>query len=303
MSSDLERRWKPELWERRQAREWVRTPPPGEEFSAHGDASVRLERLLRALRVYDWGRRNYLNVRVVSHRVQLRRLPRAFAGLRILQISDVHADLDVALTPVVCQALAGLSYDYCVWTGDFRNSHGGPSQPCLNEVSRMLARVTAPSFAILGNHDFAEKVPHLEAMGIRVLINEAVPLQRGGARIWLGGVDDPDYFQTHDIAAVRSAIPSEECAVLLAHSPCVYREVQRAGFDLMLSGHTHGGQICLPGALPILRTGRCPLDLLNGPWNHRGMSGYTSPGTGASILPIRYFCPPEMTLHILQPAS
>src|SRR5260370_32522655 len=89
---------------------------------------------------------------------------------------------------------------------------------------------------------------------------------------------------------------------ILSHTPEVYREAAHANFDLMLSGHTHGGQICLPGSIPIKLEAVLPRRMGAGAWKYHNMTGYTSVGAGSSVLPVRLNCPPEITLHCLRRA-
>ena len=86
-------------------------------------------------------------------------------------------------------------------------------------------------------------------------------------------------------------------------APEIYRQAAHAGFDLILSGHTHGGQICLPGGIPILLEADVPRALGAGSWRHRRMVGYTSVGTGSSVVPVRFNNRPEITLHRLVGAA
>ena len=88
--------------------------------------------------------------------------------------------------------------------------------------------------------------------------------------------------------------------MLLSHTPEIYRQAANADFNLMLSGHTHGGQICLPGRIPITLNAALPRQMGAGPWKHRAMDGYTSVGAGSSVVPVRFNCRPEITLHHLQ---
>jgi hypothetical protein len=118
----------------------------------------------------------------------------------------------------------------------------------------------------------------------------------------VAGIDDAHYFQVHNIEKAMAGVPHEETSVLLSHTPEIYRLAASAGFDLLLSGHTHGGQICLPGRFPITLDARLPRHMASGAWQYRGLSGYTSVGVGASVVPVRFNCPPEITLHRLLPA-
>jgi hypothetical protein len=152
-------------------------------------------------------------------------------------------------------------------------------------------------YGVLGNHDFVEIVQPLERAGMRFLLNEVVEIDHNGARFHIAGIDDPHFYRTHDLAGVRDRIPDDAFSILLSHSPETYRDAAAYGFSMMLSGHTHGGQICLPGGHALIKVCDVPRRLLAGAWTHRGMLGYTSVGTGSCGVPLRYFCPPEITLH------
>jgi predicted MPP superfamily phosphohydrolase len=141
--------------------------------------------------------------------------------------------------------------------------------------------------------------PTVEAMGIRMLFNECDPIIRDGQRIFLAGVDDPHFYRADDIEKATSQIPSDALSILLAHTPEVYDRALSAGFDLMLCGHTHGGQLCLPGGTRIKLEAAFPRSMGAGPWRYGAMVGYTSVGAGTSLLPVRLNCQPEITLHTL----
>ena len=146
-------------------------------------------------------------------------------------------------------------------------------------------------------------VPDLEALGIRVLLNECVAINRGEASIYLAGVDDAHFYRADDIEKAAAGIPQGCVSVLLSHTPEIYNQAARAGFDLMLSGHTHGGQICLPGEIPITLDAVLPRSFGSGAWTYGEMAGYTSVGAGSSVVPVRFNCPPEITLHELHSAG
>jgi predicted MPP superfamily phosphohydrolase len=140
-------------------------------------------------------------------------------------------------------------------------------------------------------------VPGLEALGIRILLNECISIERGEHRIHIAGIDDAHFYQSNSIARAAAGMLSENFSVLLSHTPEVYREAERSGFDVMLSGHTHGGQICLPGGIPITLDAKLPRHMGKGAWRYGKLRGYTSVGAGSSVVPVRFNCPPEITLH------
>jgi len=124
--------------------------------------------------------------------------------------------------------------------------------------------------------------------------------RRGDQAIYLAGIDDAHYYRVDNIEKAASKIPDNGLSILLSHTPEVYCQAAHAGFDLLLSGHTHGGQICLPGPIPITLDSVLPRHMGSGSWKHRDMVGYTSVGVGTSIVPVRINCLPEITLHHLQ---
>jgi predicted MPP superfamily phosphohydrolase len=146
-------------------------------------------------------------------------------------------------------------------------------------------------------------VPELESMGIEVLLNESVKLTRGGGVIHLAGVDDAHYYRVDNIEKAAEGIPLDGLSILLSHTPEIYRQAAHSGFDLFFCGHTHGGQICLPGGYPITLDARCPRRLGYGNWQYGEMRGYTSAGAGTSIVEVRLNCLPEIVLHTLERSS
>jgi predicted MPP superfamily phosphohydrolase len=271
---------------------------PENWYSVHG----AIRHSLRLVGLYERAQRNARSIRLVRNPLALRGLPRPFEGLRVLQLSDLHTDLDPRITAAIAREVQGLDYDLCVLTGDYRARTYGPFEPALEGLRIVRAELKGPIYAILGNHDTIRLVPGLEAMGMRVLLNETIPIERDGAALYLAGIDDAHYYQVHNIQQSAAAIPHDGCSLLLSHTPEVYRHAAHAGFHAMLSGHTHGGQICLPGGYAITWDARCPRRLAAGPWSHAGMSGYTSVGSGSSVVNARVNCLPEITIHELMRA-
>ena len=232
--------------------------------------------------------------------MRLAKLPSAFDGFTILHLSDLHADLCAAAMRRAAELAHGLDYDLCVLTGDYRGRTHGDCTPCLEAVARLCESLHGDVYAVLGNHDSITMVPDLEALGVRVLLNECVVIERGKASIYLAGVDDAHFFRADNIEKAAAEIPQGCVSVLLSHTPEIYRQAAHAGFDLMLSGHTHGGQICLPGGVPILLEADLPRAFAAGAWRHGEMAGYTSVGTGSSVVPVRFNSRPEITLHRLE---
>ena len=250
--------------------------------------------------LYWRGLRNARDVEVTRNPITSSRLPKAFDGYKILHLSDLHADMSGAITERVARLVADCDYDVCVMTGDYRAQTSGPHDAAVSGIKRIREALRGPIYGVLGNHDNAAMVPALEALGVRLLMNECVAIECGEARIQLAGVDDAHFFRMDNIEKAAAQIPESDFSILLSHTPEIYRQVAHAGFDVMLSGHTHGGQICLPGGIPVTLDSVLPRQLGSGAWRHAGMTGYTSRGAGCSILPVRFNCRPEITLHQLK---
>ena len=255
---------------------------------------------LRLIGLHGRGRRNTLRIGLREHEVKLPGLPAVFDGYTLLHISDPHVDMNREIVQALIERVRMLDYDLCVLTGDYRYRTFGPFEPALAAMALLRGHLRSPVYAVLGNHDSIRMVPGLETMGIRVLLNESVVLKRNGAAIHLAGIDDAHYFQVDNIEKAAHDIPHEAVSILLSHTPETYRNAAHAGFRLMLCGHTHGGQICLPGGIPIITDADCPRALAAGPWKYHSLLGYTSVGAGASIVDVRLNCLPEITRHRLR---
>lgn len=258
-----------------------------------------IDACLRAAGLAGVAHRNFLDVRVVENRVLVPGLPGAFDGFRLTQITDLHCDLEPELMDVVEATMSGITCDAVVLTGDYHDHIGHGGGLSLELMLRLISKLPHPRFCVFGNHDFLSRVAVFERAGLPVLLNEHATIARGGQQIHVCGVDDPRFFRTHDLARARLGIPPGSITILLAHSPQVAEEAAALGYSLMLCGHTHGGQLCLPGGIPVLRNAPVPYRLLGGPWIVNGMPGYTSRGTGACGVAARLFCPPEITIHVL----
>lgn len=265
-------------------------------YSVHG----LIRTCLRLCGLHGRGKRNARSIRVIRNEITLPRLPRVFDGLTLLHLSDLHLDMSPDMPAALAAAVENLSYDLCVFTGDFRARTFGPWKPALEAMSRVIPRLSGPLYGVLGNHDTVRMLPGLEAMGVQILMNEAVKLEREGKAIYLAGIDDPHYYRADNLEKAVETIPAGATIILLAHSPEIYLNAAYAGCDLLLCGHTHGGQICLPGGIPLMRNADAPYRLCAGSWRYGRMQGYTSRGCGVSVVDVRLNCPPEVTLHILR---
>jgi len=265
-------------------------------YSAH---SV-IKNSLKLVGLYKRAARNTLDIEVVENIVRLRYLPESLQGLRILHLSDLHLDMTEDFGHALVERVRDAQYDLCVWTGDYRYRTYGDFEPVMEAIRHLRANLTGPVYAVLGNHDSVRMVPEFEDADIQMLMNESVVIERGDNRLHLAGIDDAHFFGVGNIEKALSAVPDGGLTVLLSHTPEVYRQAAHAGVSLFLCGHTHGGQICLPGGIPVLLDARIPRKFGRGNWHFAGMHGYTSRGAGSSVVGARLNCRPEITVHELQ---
>lgn len=250
--------------------------------------------------LYERAKRNAMDIRLRRHDIPIVGLPARFDGYTILQLSDLHMDMNPAFASVLATRLEGLNYDICVFSGDYRYLTFGDIEPALRGLEHVCAKLRQPCYGILGNHDSITMVPALEAMGIKMLMNETTCLERQGEMIYLAGIDDAHFYRLDNLEKASHGINQEQAvSILLTHTPEVYKQAAHIGFNVMLCGHTHGGQICLPGGLPLLWDADCPRRIVRGAWRYQNLQGYTSVGAGASIVDVRLNCPPEITMHRL----
>lgn len=259
---------------------------------------------LRAVGLLGRARRNALDIRIAYQDWPLRGLPAVFDGFRLLHLTDLHLDINDQALHAISEQVRGIQdYDACVLTGDYRARTFGGIERALAGLESLVTHLKRPLYGVLGNHDSVRMLPQMEAMGIRMLLNESVRFDRGDASIYLAGIDDAHYFRVDSIEKAAEAIPDGQTKILLSHTPEIYRQAAFAEFDLMLCGHTHGGQICLPGGVPLILDARIPRHFGRGRWRYHRMQGYTSAGAGTSIADVRLNCPPEITVHRLLAAG
>lgn len=297
--ADLRRRLEPRFAVEAQHRKGRRAHGRGDYLLRHDRIIAPILRMvLRSLGLYSRGVRNALNPTLRKVRINFPDLPSAFEGFRLLHLTDFHIDGVDGLAETLATRLGDLVADVCALTGDYRFETEGPCAAVYPRMRTVLSAIRARAgiFGVLGNHDAAEIAFELSNCGVRMLVNDAVELRRDGESIWLAGVDDPHYYGCDDLRRALGNVPAQSFKILLAHSPEMFAEAAEAGIHLYLCGHTHGGQICLPKWGPVLRNAQCPKAYTSGLWRHNGMWGYTSHGVGASMLPVRYNCPPEVAL-------
>lgn len=228
-------------------------------------------------------------------------LPPAFDGYRILHISDPHFDSLPQLEEAMLAALDGRSVDIAVVTGDIADQFNGPWKTFLPPMRRLISEI-APAdgfYAVLGNHDSWRMVAPLEAQGVTMLINETAIIDKKGNCISLTGVDDPSNYYSPEADRALWTAPAG-FKIALVHSAELADIACRAGHALYLAGHSHGGQISLPGGVPVMTGMQRLRKFSRGVWRHGGMAGYTSTGVGVSGMPYRLFANGEIALLTLR---
>ncbi|MGF1530084.1 MAG: metallophosphoesterase [Puniceicoccaceae bacterium] len=218
--------------------------------------------------------------------------------LQILHLSDFHLDLSPGVISRTIQLLESLEPDLILCTGDFFDKAASPSNLLLDAYAELLAAAPGTIYAVPGNHDTLAAIEALEQIGYRFLINESTSLQVAGYRLFLSGIEDPHLYCGEDFELLRPfPDPSEvDLWILLSHAPEAYQKAAKAGYHLMLCGHTHGGQICWKEGRPIIGNARVPKFLVTGLWHYQQLTGHTSRGVGSGQYPVRFNCPPEISL-------
>ena len=234
---------------------------------------------------------------IEHHQIYLKRLPRALDGFRIVQLSDIHHSPFTSREIIerAVRTASSLQPDIIALTGDYLSKDRSYAAPCAELMGRLRARHGV--FAVLGNHDHwtdAALITDLfRAEGISVLVNQGMRFEKNGAAFWLAGVDD-SMVGLEDLSLALAGSQDSEMKLVLAHNPIVLRRAARAGVDLVLSGHTHGGQVNLRSERSA--SGRPRRRLLKGLSRQGDTQIYVSRGLGTVVLPVRFGCPPEVSL-------
>src|SRR6266496_2850143 len=232
---------------------------------------------------------------IEHHPIHLRRLPEAFDGFRIVQLTDIHHSPFTSREQIE-RAVAvanSLQPDIVALTGDYISKERQYAAPCAELLGKLRARHGV--YAVLGNHDHwtdAALITDLfRAEGMTVLVNQGMRFEKGGSSFWLAGVDDT-MVGLEDLPLALAGSSVDEFKLLLAHNPVILRRAARAGVDLVLSGHTHGGQVSLRPERSA--SGRPRRRLLKGLARQGETQIYVTRGLGTVVLPVRLGCPPEV---------
>ncbi len=260
----------------------------------------------------------WANARVWNARVEIRdeKIPAAFDGFVLCQVSDVHNEARGEGNAALLRALREAAPDLICITGDFLDSRRTDLDFAL-ELAGQLAEI-APAVYVTGNHearlmDLSALEAGLAARGVRVLRDGWMPLARGGEEIALLGLDDPGFAagedwtlaegldQTQARLSALLAQAGDRFSLVLSHRPELLPAYADAGADLVLSGHAHGGQVRLPGIGGLFAPGQGILPRLTSGVHARGETRLVvSRGLGNSAFPLRVFNPPEIVTVTLR---
>jgi predicted MPP superfamily phosphohydrolase len=243
---------------------------------------------------YALAEANTLTIEKVN--ITLKRLPKNLDGFRIVHLSDIHHSPFTSLEHITraVEIASSLKPDMFVLTGDFVSHESEYIAPMAEVMGTLKSEFG--TFACLGNHDHwtdAELVTNrLRGENITVLINEGFRFTARGSSFWLCGVDDYMVGETDLRAALRGSFP-DEIKILLAHNPKILYRAARASVDLMLSGHTHGGQVKIRNEEKRILPRR---KFASGLYRRKDTQVYITRGIGTVVLPVRFGCPPEVSL-------
>jgi len=258
---------------------------------------------LAAVFLVSW-RKSMTWLKIKHEEVYTSKLPRGARPIRILHISDLHGRDDMEMNLDIWREVDRLDFDLAVITGDIVLRDHANLKPHLAGLRALAARV--PTFFVDGNHEkgiYGEVAQRLSDVGIRVLANEKVKVRAGDSEIDMIGYRDYYFLQKEGFFGVDklTAQDSGRYTVILEHQPQLFPLLKGRPFDLMLSGHTHGGQVRLP-LLPVLYApGQGILPRYGQGWYSQEKGGfvnnlYISQGIGATKFPVRLFNRPEIAI-------
>jgi predicted MPP superfamily phosphohydrolase len=252
--------------------------------------------------VFEFGF-THRRIKATETDVEIVDLPEIFDGFKIVQLSDFHRSRWIGENHIreAGDIARSLEPDMVVFTGDMVTGSAGQIWSCLDAIGY----IPSPwgTFGVLGNHDWwsGERVIRdaLETVGVTVLSNTSIRIGSRGSHIWLLGVEDL-WSRRASLAAANSGVDDNAPRILLCHNPDILPSAARRNMDLVISGHTHGGQVCIPGVGPLMLPIQGSRKLASGLHNYGKTQIYVSRGIGMVSPPVRICCPPEVNLIRLQ---
>ncbi len=192
-----------------------------------------------------------------AQRPRFKTLPRGFDGFTLLHISDLHVDMNEGAMRRLAELLPELELRSLRSDRRFSRRDLWPVRGDARGHGGLRAHIKGPVYGVLGNHDTIRMVPASRRWASACCSTSARRFRAAVEQIYLAGIDDAHFYRVDNIEKAAAGIPRDAFSILLSHTPEIYRQAAHADFDLLLSGHTHGGQICLPGSESRSRSIRC----------------------------------------------
>ncbi len=245
--------------------------------------------MLHVMRMYKQGVHNAEDLKLREIHLHFSDLPKEFEGFTLLHLSDLHLDGMEGLEDRILDVLNNRTVDLCVFTGDYRTKLHGLHKHIIESLKYLIDGIHSQQgfVGVLGNHDGCHMVNPLEQIGIHMLINGSCLVHKNDEQIRLIGTDDVHYYYT-DQAMHAFEHAGNEFSIALVHSPELYDIAAQMGTDLYLCGHTHAGQVCLPGGVAIIKHLNRGRRFYRGHWKYMEMQGITHSGVGTSGIPVRF---------------
>jgi uncharacterized protein len=241
-------------------------------------------------------------IEVSNHTIHLKNLPRAFNGLKLVHLTDIHHSKFVSFNDVfrMVELSNRQDPDVVLLTGDYITWSKKFIPPMAEALRNLKSRLGV--YAVLGNHDIrvdADQVTQaLEKAQVKVLRNASARIDLKGDSLWVSGVDEYMYGQS-DIALAMKDVPRSQPRILLAHNPEILNEAASHQVDFVLAGHTHGGQIKIPYMRSLNIVTQPGREILEGFVRNGRTQMYISRGLGKVVVPVRILCPPEIPVFYL----
>jgi len=245
------------------------------------------------------GYRNTQRIKTRHIEIKHPKIGNEFDNFKIMFIADFHLNGNPAIITPIKRILDKEEVDIYLLGGDYQVNAFGNYSVVKSLYEELFSNLdTSKIYAVLGNHDEYKIAEILNELGVNMLLNDFITINRGEESITITGIDDSDRYLAHEFPELPKQ--HSDYRILLAHSPNVYKDAQRNGYDLLLAGHTHSGQICYPGGVPIVRFTKFPRKYSYSLWKYKSMQGYTTAGVGNTWVNARFFCPPEVVVITLK---
>ncbi len=258
-----------------------------------------------AFRLLGLYKRGWKNACSIVHRElewRVPHLPEGLSGLKLLFLSDLHLDGPVPTFEKLLDVLPDIEADVTLLGGDYHWNTFSFNEHVVDKLKALAPLLSRPlgAYAVLGNHDPPVLLEHDCGLEITFLANASVRLPLQTADLYVAGLEDCHLYMRHDCDAALAGIPAEAVTLLLSHALDVVPEAARRGCDLFLAGHTHWGQIALPGGIPVLTHSSPGRSFAAGFWSMGRMQGYTTSGAGTCGLPFRFNTKNEVVTLVLK---